>query len=332
MRPTPLNALHAFESAARLCSYTLAAGELHVTHSAVSQQIRSLESQLGVSLFERRGREMVLTKEGGLLFRRIQPALHQISRAVSEVGVLNRPPSITVTTLQSFASRWLLPRLGKFQKRQPHVAVHIQASSDLKDLARGHADIAIRYGRGTWKGCDAQHLMQEWVYPVCSPAFNKGRLPAAATGLKRYRILRDDCQVEWSAWARQAGIDIGEFLHETTYSDSNLMLDAASAGQGVAIGRSTLVAADLASKRLIRLFDVIAPAPLSYYLVTAEGRAKPPHLQAFEQWLKEEAAAFTRKEMRTLDMTPPGRFRGAKERAEARAPRAGIDVNRQEAA
>lgn len=313
MRPTPLNALHAFESAARLGSYTLAAGELHVTHSAVSQQLRTLEGMLGVRLFERRGRQMVLTKEGGLLYRRIQPALQQISRAVSEVGVLNRPPSITVTTLQSFANRWLLPRLGKFQKRQPHVAVHIQASSDLKDLTRGQADIAIRYGRGTWKGCDAEPLLQEWVFPVCSPAFNKGRMPATAAGLKRYRILRDDCQVEWNAWARLAGIDTGEFMHEVTYSDSNLMLGAAIAGQGVAIGRSTLVSADLVSKRLVRLFDVVAPGPYSYHLVTAEDRGKPPHLQAFEQWLKEEAAAFTRKEMRLLGMKGEGQVRGGKE-------------------
>ncbi|HYD61482.1 MAG TPA: transcriptional regulator GcvA [Noviherbaspirillum sp.] len=300
MRPPPLNALHAFESAARLCSYTLAAGELHVTHSAVSQQIRSLEDLLGVCLFERRGRQMVLTREGGLLFRRVQPALQQISRAVSEIGVLKRPPAIVVTTLQSFANRWLLPRLSKFQKLQPHVTVHIQASSDLKDLARGQADIAIRYGRGTWKGCESEHLLQEWVFPVCSPGFNKGRLPAAENRLKRHRILRDDCQVEWNAWSRQAGIDPAEFLHEATYSDSNVMLGAAEAGQGIAIGRSTLVAADLVVKRLVRLFDVIAPAPYSYYLVTAEGRKKPPHLQAFEQWLKDEAAAFSRKEMRAL--------------------------------
>lgn len=305
MRSAPLNALHAFECAARLSSYTLAAGELHVTHSAISQQIRTLESMLGVSLFERRGRQMALTMEGGLLYRRIQPALHQISRAMSEVGVLKRPPSIVATTLQSFASRWLLPRLGKFQKRQPHVALHLQASSDVKDLARGHADVAIRYGRGTWKGCDAEPLLQEWVFPVCSPGFNKGRLPASPAALKRYRILRDDCQLEWTAWARQVGIGTAEFLHETTYSDSNLMLGAAIAGQGIAIGRSALVAADLEAGRLVRLFDAIVPAPHSYYLVTAEGRGKPAHLQAFEQWLKEEAAAFARKERRVLGMQVP---------------------------
>lgn len=302
MRPVPLHSLHAFESAARHCSYSLAAGELHVTHSAVSQQIRSLEGMLGVSLFERRGRQMLLTREGMLLFRRIQPALQQISQAVSEVGVLQRPPSITITTLQSFANRWLLPRLGRFQKLQPHVAVHIQASADVKDLTRGHADIAIRYGRGAWKGCDAQPLLQERLFPVCSPDFNKGRLPKTVASLKRYRILRDDCQTEWNAWSRQAGVDPSEFLHEASYSDSNLMLGAAEAGQGIAIGRSALVSADLAAGRLVRVFDVIAPAPYSYHLVTASGRKTPAHLQAFVQWLCAEASAYAHKESRMLGL------------------------------
>lgn len=302
MRYAPLHALHAFESAARHGSYSLAANELHVTHSAVSQQIRSLESALGVTLFERQGRLMLLTKEGTLLFRRIQPALQQIGRAVSEVGALKHAPSITVTTLQSFANRWLLPRLGKFQKLQPQVSVHIQASADLKDLARAEADIAIRYGRGNWKGCDAEPMMEEWLFPVCSPSFNKGRLPKTIAGLKRYRILRDDCQIEWTAWAKHAGVDFADFMHEATYSDSNLMLGAAMAGQGIAIGRSALVSADLAAGRLVRVFDLIAPAPYSYHLVTASGRSKPPHLQAFEEWLRQEAAKFTRNEIKALGL------------------------------
>jgi LysR family glycine cleavage system transcriptional activator len=133
MRPTPLNTLHAFESAARHGSYSLAAGELHVTHSAISQQIRALEALLGVTLFERRGRQMLLTKEGTLLFRRVQPALQQIGSAVSEVSVLNRAPSITVTTLQSFANRWLLPRLGKFQKMQ--LCKHFSLSKTLQEVS-----------------------------------------------------------------------------------------------------------------------------------------------------------------------------------------------------
>lgn len=296
MRPAPLHALHAFESAARLLSYSRAADELHVTHSAISQQIRGLEESLGVALFERQGRQMLLTREGALLLRRVQPALRQIGRAVSEISTLQRAPSITITTLQSFANRWLLPRIGRFQKLQPDVVVHIQASPELKDLERAEADIAIRYGKGSWKGCESEKLMDEWIFPVCSPAFNKGRLPKMPAGLKRFRILRDDCQVEWNAWAQAAGIDLAECPHATEYSDSNLMLGAAAAGQGIAIGRSALVSADLASGQLARVCDVIVPAPYSYYVVAAAGRAKPPHLQAFEAWLRDEAAVFDRKE------------------------------------
>ncbi|HJV52839.1 MAG TPA: transcriptional regulator GcvA [Noviherbaspirillum sp.] len=302
MRTASLNALHAFEAAARHNSYSLAADELHVTHSAISQQIRMLESSFGVALFERQGHQMLLTKEGALLFKRIQPALQQISRAVSEVGVSKRGPSITVTTLQSFANHWLLPRMNRFQKLQPDVAVHIQASPDLKDLQRGEADIAIRYGRGPWKGCDAEKLLEEWVFPVCSPAFNKGRLPKTPASLKRYRILRDDCPMEWNTWAKLAQVDPAEFVHEASYSDSNLMLGAAIAGQGIAIGRTSLVSTDLAAGRLVRVFDLIAPAAHSYYLVTASGRTKPSHLLAFEQWLQQEAAAFMRKEARALKL------------------------------
>ncbi len=301
-RPISLHALHTFESAARHQSYTMAAGELHVTHSAVSQQLRLLEESLGVALFERQGRQMLLTREGTLLYRRLQPALRQIDRAVSEVGALKQAPSITVTTLQSFANRWLLPRIGKFQKLQPHVKVHIQASPGLKNLERAEADIAIRYGRGEWKGCTATKMLDEWVFPVCSPAFNKGRLPTSIANLKRYRILRDDCPTEWNAWAKQVGIDADDFVHAACYSDSNLMLGAATAGQGIAIGRSALVSADLAAGSLLRLFDVIAPAPLSYYVVTAANRAKPAHLQAFEQWLLKEAATFDRRDRRALGL------------------------------
>jgi LysR family glycine cleavage system transcriptional activator len=300
MRPAPLHALHAFESAARLLSYSRAADELHVTHSAVSQQIRGLEESLGVALFERQGRQMLLTREGALLLRRVQPALRQIGRAVSEISTLQRAPSITVATLQSFANRWLLSRIARFQKLQPDVVIHIHGSTGLADLERGEADIAIRYGRGDWKGCASEKLMEEWLFPVCSPAFNNGRLPKTPAGLKRHRILRDDCQGEWDAWAHGAGIDLDGCRYETGYSDSNLMLGAAIEGHGIAIGRSALVSADLAAGRLVRMFDLIIPAPFGYHLVTAAGRAKPPHLQEFEDWLRDEAASFERKERKQL--------------------------------
>lgn len=295
MLPTSLNALSTFEAAARHKSYSLAAAELHITHSAVSQQMRILENSLGMRLFERHGRQMLLSTEGAVLYQQIRPALNQISRALAEVGRNQRAPVIKVSTLQSFASYWLVPRLSKFQKLHPGVAVHIQGTQEIKDLERPETDIAIRYGLGKWDGCEAEKLLGDWIFPVCSPHFNKGKLPARMNNLKRYRLLCDDCPLEWNTWARLAGVDTAEFKHETYFSDSNLMLAAAIAGQGIAIGRSSLVAADIAAGRLVRLFDLIAPAEYAYYMVTASGSKKSPALLAFEQWLRREAALFGRK-------------------------------------
>lgn len=298
MLPTSLvslNALATFDAAARLKSYTLAAAELHITHSAVSQQMRILESALGIQLFERRGRQMLLSTEGALLHQHIKPALNQINRALAQVGKNQRAPAVRVTTLQSFASLWLVPRLSKFQKLQPGVAVHVQGSALLQDMDRSETDIAIRFGLGKWDDCAAEKLLDDQIFPVCSPDFNQGRLPSDPRKLKRYRLLCDDCPIEWNLWTKLAGIDPAEFKHETYFSDSNLMLAAAVAGQGIAIGRSSLVAGELAAGRLVRLFDLIAPSEFAYYMVTAKSRKKSPALQTFEDWLRREAGLFGRK-------------------------------------
>lgn len=293
MLPISLNALTTFESAARHKSYSLAAAELHVTHSAISQQMRLLENSLGIRLFERQGRQMLLTAEGTNLYKQIQPALKQISRALSNVGVAQRAPAIRVTTSQSFATFWLLPRMGQFQNENPHVAIHIHASLEMKDLDRSETDIAIRFGRGKWDRCDTEKLLDDRLYPVCSPHFNNGRFPAKPCNLKSYRILCDEDKREWNTWSKLAQIDTAEFKHEAHHSDSNLMLAAARAGQGIAIGRSSLVADDIASGTLVRLFDLVAPSDYSYYLVTASGTNKSAQLLAFEQWLRQEAASFS---------------------------------------
>lgn len=295
MFPPSLNALTTFEAAARNKSYSLAAAELHITHSAVSQQMRLLENSLALRLFERHGRQMLLTEQGALLLQQIQPALKQIFRALSDAGKAQRAPAIKVSTLQSFATYWLVPRLSKFQKRQPGVAVHIQGTQGLQDLERSATDLAIRYGLGQWDGCVAEKLLDDSIFPVCSPHFNKGRLPTDMHRLKRYRLLCDDCPLEWDTWTAMAGIDTAEFKHETYFSDSNLMLAAAIAGQGIAIGRSSLVTADIAAGRLVRLFDVIAPSAYAYYMVTAAGSNKSAPLQAFEEWLRHEAILFSKK-------------------------------------
>ena len=294
MLPTSLNSLVTFEAAARFKSYTLAAVELHITHSAISQQMRVLEDSLGVSLFERRGRQMQLTPEGAQLLKQIQPALRQISRALAQVKSEQRTPAIHVATLQSFATFWLLPRLGKFQSKHPELAIHIHASLGLVNLDRQQIDIAIRFGLGQWEACDAEKLLDDHIYPVCSPNFNGGRFPKSPKQLDHFRILCVENGREWQRWGEQAGIAIGDFKHESHLSDSNLMLTAAKAGQGIAVARHSLVAEEIAAGNLIRLFDVIAPSDYNYYIVTTTGLKKSEALIAFEQWLRDEAKEFAR--------------------------------------
>ena len=294
MLPTSLNSLVTFEAAARFKSYTLAAAELHITHSAISQQMRLLEETLSVSLFERRGRQMQLTPDGAQLLKQIQPALKQISRALAQVKSERRTPAIHVATLQSFATFWLLPRLGKFQTKHPELAIHIHASLGLVNLDRQQIDIAIRFGLGQWEGCDAEKLLDDHLYPVCSPNFNGGRFPKNPKQLDKFRILCVENGREWQRWGAQAGIVIGDFKHESHLSDSNLMLTAAKAGQGIAVARHSLVAEEIAAGNLIRLFDVIAPSDYNYYIVTTTGLKKNAALIAFEQWLRAEANEFAR--------------------------------------
>ncbi len=294
MLPTSLNSLATFEAAARHQSYSLAATELHITHSAISQQMRLLEESLGVTLFERKGRQMQLTAEGTQLFKQIQPALRQIRRALGQVNSDKRASEIRVATLQSFATFWLLPRLGKFQAQHPNLSIHIQASLGVVNLDRTHIDIAIRFGFGQWEGCDAEKLLDDVIYPVCSPDFNGGRFPTTPKQLRNYRILSVENGREWQIWSKEAGIDIASFKHESHHSDSNLMLTAAKAGQGIAVARHSLVASELASGNLVRLFDLQARSDYHYYLVTSTGVKKSAALLSFEKWLKAEAAAFVR--------------------------------------
>ena len=294
MSTASLNSLQTFEAAARHKSYSLAAQELNITHSAVSQQMRTLENALGVALFERKARQMQLTSQGQQLLKQIQPALRQIQRALHQVKSERAAPAIKVATLQSFATFWLLPRLGKFQATHPNLAIHIQAAIGLVNLEKTKTDIAIRFGLGKWEGYDAEKLLDDQLYPVCSPHFNKGRLPSTPQQLKKHRILCVEHGREWQNWGHCAGIDIHQFKVESHLSDSNLMLTAAMAGQGIAVARHSLVEAEIAAGNLVRLFDIVAPSDYSYYLVTPAGAPKSEDLLAFAEWLKKEARRFAK--------------------------------------
>ncbi len=300
MSPPPLHALHTFEVAARHQNYSLAAQELHITHSAVSQQMRLLEQNLGLALFERKGRQMQLSAAGKQLLQQIQPALQQIQTALSQLRQENSSPAIKVATLQSFATFWLLPRLGSFQKLYPELTIHLQAAIGLVNLERTKTDIAIRFGLGKWDNYDAEKLLDDQLYTVCSPDFNNGNWPQQPEHLHEFRVLAVDHGREWQNWADYAGISIQQFKQVVYLSDSNLMLTAALSGQGIAVTRHSLVATEIAAGKLIRLFDLIAPSDYSYYLVKPKGMPVSPALQAFTDWLKKETRRFAQESRRSL--------------------------------
>lgn len=284
----PLNALRAFETAARHGSFSAAAAELHLTHGAISHQVRALEDLLGNKLFERRGRGVRLTEAGQMLATTLSGAFLAIDQAMR---LLRRagPDSLTISVLTSFAARWLAPRLHHFHARHPDIALNMQTSRDLADLRRDGVDLAIRVGAGNYPGLRKELLMTDDIFPVAAPTLEPR--PSRVEQLADHLLLRDSWD-DWAIWCRVAGLDPRRLKFGTVIQDSSVLLDAAVRGQGIVIARSVLVADDLAAGRLVRLFDVDVPAVFKYWLVTLPERADEPAIARFRAWLHDEAAAF----------------------------------------
>jgi len=289
----PLKALHVFEVAARHLSFTRAASELHVTQAAVSHQIKHLESRLGIKLFRRQGRRLLLTEEGQIYLPAVREALRQIGQATGQLLSRRRSGVLTVSVLPSFASKWLVPRLHRFREQCPDVDVRVSAFEWLVDFQRDEVDLAIRYGRGRWPGLRADSLLTEDVFPVCSPALLEGNRPLLRPAdLRHHTLLHDDFSREdWRIWLTAAGVEGVDPERGLSFSHTSIMLEAAEGGQGVALGRTPLVADDLEKGRLIKPFDVTLPAEYAYYVVCPEETADRPRLAAFRDWLLVEARA-----------------------------------------
>lgn len=283
----PLNSLRAFEAAARHLSLTRAAEELHLTHGAISHQVRALEDLLGTALFIRRGRGVALTEPGAALAGTLSTAFAQIHQTMSAVR-RQAAGNLTVSVLTSFAARWLVPRLERFHEAHPDVVLNLQTSRDLVDLRRDQVDLAVRVGKGNYPGLDVEFLMSEDLFMVASPRL-AGGLPRTVADLSRYTLLRDSYD-DWEMWCRAAGVDIRTLKFGTSIQDSAVLLDVISAGGGIALARSTLAEHDLATGRLVRLFDVQVPAVFSYWVVSLPQRRDEPAIAKFRDWLKAEAA------------------------------------------
>ena len=290
-RLPPLNAVRAFEAAARHLSFTKAAKELHVTQAAISHQVKALEAYLGLKLFRRLNRALVLTEEGQTYLppvKRIFDHLYDATRRLTENEARGK---LTVSVIPSFAARWLVPRLGRFREAQPDIDVRVAPSGHLVDFAREDVDVGIRYGRGHYPGLRVERLMTEDILPVCSPALLKGSRPLKRpSDLRHHTLLHDEGHAEWRTWLLAAGVDDVDATRGTVFTDSGMLIQAAAAGQGVALARGALAADDLASGRLVRPFDFNLPAEFAYYIVCPEATADQPKVVAFREWLLQESA------------------------------------------
>jgi LysR family glycine cleavage system transcriptional activator len=300
MRPPlpSLNALLAFEAAARHLSFTLAGRELHVTQSAVSHQVRALEEALGTPLFVRLPRALRLTPAGARAAAACGAAFDQLARGLSRLrGRVRR--TLTVSVLPSFAAGWLLPRLPRFQAAHPGIDLRLHATEALADLQAGEADLAIRYGPGPYPGLRAEPLLADEAFPVCAPALARRlRQPEALRGLP---LLHDEVRGAhggWAAWLAAAGVRGVDATRGARFSDARLLLQAAAQGQGVALARSVVAQGELAAGRLARPFGLALPCRYRYTLVMPAAAARRPEVRAFRAFVLREARSAPRR--RTL--------------------------------
>lgn len=288
-----LNALRMFESAARLRSFKLAAEELHVTQSAVSRQIQTLESQLGVLLFRRRNRAVELTEEGETLLPVMSRAIDEIAtvtgRLRESASDLEQSIRLVITATPGIAELWLGRRLGRFCRAYPWIEPEILVATDLKPILAGHADLAIHYGAGEWPNLQQELLHDTIEFPVCSPRLLKGRAPLESAGdLRHHRLLHWQSRGWWGAWLRHFGVSGTDWNQGPLLHDYALALDMAIAGEGVALADDLLAADLLLDGRLVKpLGDVRTPEYQQQLLMRGDTE-RPDAVAAFRDWLRNE--------------------------------------------
>jgi len=295
-RLPPLNALRAFEASARLGSFVAAAAELHVSAAAVSQQVRRLERYLDTSLFNRLARGLVLTEEGRDYLPELTAGFALLGESTARLRSQRTGGVLTLTTLAAFANGWLLPRLARFRERAPRIEVVLRTSRSLIDFKREDIDLAIRFAPAPTRGLHGELLCGEELFPVASPAlFGGRRMPATLAALAEYPLLHDvDAHPEqpwmsWRAWFERAGLDPARAARGPQFTDSVVLIGAAVAGLGIALGRGPHVAPLLARGQLVRVTRESWRAPWSYFLVAPLAHFRRPVVRAFVDWALAEA-------------------------------------------
>jgi len=281
-----LNSLRAFEAAARHLSFTRAAQELFVTQAAVSHQVKGLEDYLGLSLFKRLPRKLVLTSQGVALMPVLGDALDAMAGAVASLKRKQTSTVLNVRLAASFTAKWLSPRLKDFWQLYPHIDLCMFQANAPVDFEREDIDLAVTYGRGDWPGVESSAIMTLDFFPVASPAWlaNQGAMTDPAQ-LLNVTLLHDADSYCWNEWLRQAGVKDINNRRGTTIDDTNVLIQAAIDGQGVALGSTPFVADHLESGRLVKVFDQVLITDYSYYVVCPKKHLQRPDVRAFKEWL-----------------------------------------------
>ncbi|MEM6850285.1 MAG: transcriptional regulator GcvA [Pseudomonadota bacterium] len=295
-RTPPLNALRAFEAAARHLSFTKAAEELNVTPGAISQQVKALEDFVGAPVFRRHKRTLLLTDEAQASLPLLRDAFDMLSEAAAGLAANSRIGRLAVSVAPSFAAKWLVPRIDDFHQAHPDIEVWISADMDVVDFAKDDVDLAIRYGGGAYGDLVVERLLREKVVPVCSPSLLIGDAPLKRLeDLSNHTLLHDgspdndeSCPT-WSMWLKAAGVEGVDAARGPRFNQSSLVIEAAVAGKGVALAKSQLALADLEAARLAIPFDMSVPIDFAYYVVYPPAKAKDASVQTFTDWLRRSA-------------------------------------------
>lgn len=297
-RLPPLNALRAFESAARLLSFSKAAAELHVTPGAISQQIKTLENYLGITLFKRQNRLILLTEQAQVCLPYLTEGFDRMAEAMKMMEELTLEKPLTITVAEAFAARWLMPRLRSFQTLHPDIDVRFDVSKELVDLVHDDIDVGIRYGSGEYPGLETDFLLPQQVYPVCSPnLLEKGPPIQTPADLQHYTLIHGDyyyldaAYPDWEMWFKTVGVEDSNSTHGLHFSNAEMVVQAAVEGQGIALIGSVVAEDDLKAGRLIRPLDHTIPMEFAYYFVCTKAKARQPRVQSFRTWLLDEVKA-----------------------------------------
>ena len=275
------------KEAARLQSFSLAAAELSVTHSAVSHQIRWLENHLGIALFLRVGRGVQLSAKGAAFADAVRSALQKIANAAAQLSSQERERKLRISVVTSFAGRWLMSPLGKFLDANTQYEIAVDANQILCNFTTDNIDVAVRFGVGQWADVHSALLANDTYILVCSPTFNRSKLPTKPEQLSRYTLLPQERDL-WERWFALAGVNVSPPSTGIDYNHSTIFVQQAINGEGIRLLRRSLVRDAIASGSLVQLFDIKFKSTHSYYLVCLPQSVKSPKIRAFRDWLIEE--------------------------------------------